>query len=230
MHMLRNKIGHSLLLLLLFFLIVGLVGCSGEKKDETDNGVTAEQATPGNAEIPPEQLIAKGMEVDGFSYEYVLTMPTGEKFVHKMWAKEGNMRSEMENPYSGEPTLSIVNVTEKAVYVYQPAHKQAIAMPLDDSSVDTTSPKDYLGELDSSDMIYMKTETFDGKECRVYETADGKIWIWEEHGMPLRIELQSEEGDIIVEFLNFKIGDIDDSLFKLPEGTQIMDLGSLMKQ
>jgi len=170
------------------------------------------------------------MNTDGFSYDYVITMPNGEKYTHKMWVKSGNMRSEMENPAGGEPILAIVNRDEAMVYVYQPEVNYALQMPIDQSDVDTTSPKDFLSGSDTESMVFMSRETFDNKECLVYETdyegGKSKMWIWEEAGMPLRVETTSGADTILVEFLNFKIGDIDDSLFLLPEGAQIMDMSS----
>lgn len=228
MCMRRSKLSCILTLLMILLLIVALTGC-GEKK-ESEPTIDNEQDVKEDAGIPADQLIAKGMATDGFSYEYVLTLPDGQKFTHKMWVKGGNMRSEMETPVGEEPVLSIVNIKEKMVYIYQAEMKQAIAMPLDESEVDTTSPKDFISDSDPSSMIYMKHDTFDGKKCLVYETRNegghGKIWISEEYGMPLRVESQVGSDKIVAEFLNFKIGEIDDSLFNLPEGTLIMDFGA----
>jgi hypothetical protein len=44
--------------------------------------------------------------------------------------------------------------------------------------------------------------------------------------MPLRVETTSGTETIIVEFLNFTIGNIDDSMFQLPAGVQIMDMSN----
>jgi len=207
-----------------------LTGCGGKTQKAADNGQPASKADP----VPAEQLISKGKNVDGFSYDYVLTMPDGTKMTHKVWVESGNMRSEMSNPAGGEPTLAIVNMTEKAIYLYQPSMNQATKMPIEQSEVDTTSPKDYLGEAEPSSMLYMTRETFDGKDCLVYETntdgVKGKMWIWEEYGMPLRVESQSGGDKVVAEFLNFKIGDIDDSLFRLPEGTKITDFSAMFQQ
>ena len=98
------------------------------------------------------------MSVEGFSYDYVLTMPNGEEITHKMWVKGNNMRLEMENPVGGEPILSIMN---------------------------------------------------------------------EEGGMPLRIETTSGSDTVVVEFLNFTIGNVEDVMFQLPPGAEIMDAGNM---
>lgn len=210
---------------------MALVACGAN----TETAETPDQEAEVNPEITvtAKELIAKGMSEDGFSYEYVLTLPDGTKTTNKMWVKAGNMRSEMENPAGGEPILSIVNTQENSVYVYQPEMNQAIVLSMEDADVDTTSPKDYLGAADPDNMMYSSKEMFDGKECLVYETTydggKGKIWIWEEYGMPLRVESVSGQDKVIVEFLNFEIGDVDDSVFQLPQGTEIIDMNSFMQ-
>jgi outer membrane lipoprotein-sorting protein len=212
-----------------------MTGCGGKTEDGkvTDKGQPEANKNEA-AVVSANQLVAKGKAVDGYSYDYILTMPDGKKITHKMWLKAGNMRSEMSNPVTGEPMLSIVNLTDKAVFLYQPELKQATKMSIDQSEVDTTSPGDYLEKVDPAGMMFMKREHFDGKECLVYEMntsgMSGKMWIWEDHGMPLRVESQAGQDKVVVEFLNFKIGDIDDSLFKLPAGTEIVDLGAMLKQ
>lgn len=210
-------------------LIIILVGCGSGATDGTGESQNENQSKSGE-NISASDLFAKGMAVDGFSYDYVITMPTGEKLTHKMWVKDGNMRSEVENPGGGEPILSIINMDEGMVYVYQPETNYALQMPIDESDVDTTSPKDYFTQSDVEDILFTSRETFDGKECLVYESkyedGKGKIWIWEEAGMPLRVETTSGTETIIVEFLNFSIGNIDDSMFQLPSGAQIMDMSN----
>lgn len=226
-----RKFKYCLALILISAIAVASGACGGN----TGNGEAPEKESEAKPEttVTAQELIARGMSEDGFSYEYVLTMPNGDKTTNKMWVKAGNMRSEMENPAGGDPILSIVNTQENAVYIYQPETKQAIVMPMEDSDVDTTSPKDYLGEADPDNMMYSSKETFDGKECLVYETeyegGKGKIWIWEEYGMPLRVETASGQDKIVAEFLNFEIGNVDDSVFQLPEGTEIIDMSSFMQ-
>jgi len=223
----RCKKNRLLVQLFIVLIAFALVACGGSTTDQVAEDQNENQSESGEA-ISAADLFAKGMNVDGFSYDYVVTMPTGEKLTHKMWVKGGNMRSEMENPAGGEPILSIINMDEGMVYIYQPEANYAMQMPIDESDVDTTSPKDYFNESDPEGLLFTSRETFDNKECLVYETnyegGKGKIWIWEEAGMPLRVETTSGTETIVVEFLNFNIGDVDDSMFELPSGAQIMDM------
>jgi outer membrane lipoprotein-sorting protein len=213
----------------IMLIILVLVGCGSGAPEGTGEDQNSNQPESGET-ISAAELFAKGMTLDGFSYDYVITMPTGEKLTHKMWVKGGNMRSEMENPGGGAPTLSIINMEEDMVYIYQQETNFAMQMPIKESDVDTTSPKDYFNKSDPEGLLFTSREIFDNKECLVYETnyegGKGKIWIWEEGGMPLRVETTSGTETIIVEFLNFTIGNIDDSMFQLPAGVQIMDMSN----
>ncbi|HPF19659.1 MAG TPA: hypothetical protein PLY08_08830 [Bacillota bacterium] len=215
-------------ILFVILLCIALVGCGGAATEESPED-QEDDPSASEEEVSAEELLAKGMSVEGFSYDYVLTMPNGEKITHKMWVKGGNMRSEMDNPAGGEPILSIMNKDEGFMYVYHPEVNYAVQMPLDQADMDTTSPQDYISESDADSMLFTKRETFDGKECLVYETdyegGKGKMWIWEEAGMPLRIETTSGSDTIVVEFLNFTVGNVDDAMFQLPPGAEIMDMG-----
>lgn len=208
--------------LLMVLMVIALVGCGGTAPNQ-------EAQEPGNEEgVPAADLIVKGMSVDGFSYDYVITTPDGEKLTHKMWVKGGNLRSEMENPMGGEPILTIINADEGLMYVYNPETKYAIQTPMQQS--DIQSPKDYLSETDSEGMVFISREIYDKKDCLVYETNEdgmkGKMWIWEEGGMPLRVESTKDGETVVAEFLNFNIGDVDNSMFSLPAGAQIMDMSN----
>lgn len=223
---LKNRL---LVILVLIMLSIALTGCVGAAPEENAEDQTDDPSASEEDEVSADELLAKGMSVEGFSYDYVLTMPDGDEITHKMWVKEGNMRSEMENPAGGEPILSIINKDEGFVYVYHPEVNYAVQMPLDQADMDTTSPQDYLSGSDPDSMLFTGRETFDGKECLVYGTdyegGKGKMWIWEEAGMPLRIETTSGSDTVVVGFLNFTIGNVDDAMFQLPPGAEIMEMG-----
>ncbi len=223
MFAIKKRIITISLVALLAISLMTLVGCGSTEKTPEQ---TANKKEPESA----ESLIAKGKTIEGYSYDYVLTTPAGEKITHKLWVEPGKMRSEMTTPENGQKMISIVNIKDSTIYLYQPELKQATKMKFDQPSEETTSPGDYLGEVDPGGMMFMSRETFDGKDCLVYETnidgAKGKMWIWEEKGMPLRIETQSGQDKVVVEFLNFVIGDIDDSLFELPSDVTVVDMSS----
>jgi len=108
--------------------------------------------------------------------------------------------------------------------MYMP--EEGFAIQVDISQV---PPPDYESAQDIPDYDYnvIGTQTEDGKVCLLVEySAAGatiKSWIWKEHGFPIRTESTTAEGTIIVVFKDISFGDIDDSLFELPLGVEIME-------
>ncbi len=220
-------------LLLSCFIISSLFsGCGAkEEKGKDTDAVQVQQPAPAAQEpavLSADQLAAKGKAADGFTYDYVMTLPDGSKMKQKVWVEAGKMRIEIKEPGSNDTMLSIVDLSAKEVYFYQPELKQAMKMPIENSEIDTASPKDYLEEFAPANTQFIKKDLLDGKQCLVYEMKiDGEtstVWIWEEFGLPLRAEMQQDGGKLIAEFLNLKLGDIDDAMFTLPKGTQIVNL------
>lgn len=110
------------------------------------------------------------------------------------------------------------------VYMYMPDENMAMQMPL------TQAPESAVEEAQSVadyDYTVIGTETMDGKVCLVVEytveQATAKMWIWKEHGFPIRIETTTVEDKTVIEFKNIEFTDIDDSMFELPPGVQIME-------
>ena len=224
----------GLIAVCVILVIASLVGCGGSAEPGAQPSPGEEPDTPEPApaepeEVPAAELIAKGQSLDGYHYRYVMTLPDDTSFTHKVWVKSGKMRSEMENPVTGEETVAVVNITSNEVYLYQPKENMAFKMSLEQSELDTVTPLDYLEQYNPPDMVYMNRETFDGKHCIVYESRIGdtlgRIWIWEDHGVPLKVEMASGQDVVRAEFLDFQIGDLDENLFRLPPGVQIIELG-----
>jgi hypothetical protein len=62
-------------------------------------------------------------------------------------------------------------------------------------------------------------ETIAGKECTVVsiaEPVESKVWIWE--GIPMKTVSKFGKDDFVMEITTIEIKDIDNSIFKLPEG------------
>lgn len=218
----HNK--NLVILLLALLMLVLVTGCGGGTK-ETGN----QTETPANTDVDVAALLAKGKDLPGLSYDSVTTTAGMEPFATKVWVKEGNMRVEMVIPEGGGKMISIVNASEGVVYSYSSDEQVAMKMPLEQSEVDTTTPQDYSESMDAENMKYIKTETLDGRECVVYEVADpdstGKVWIWKDYGIPVRVEAASEGEEMVMEFKNIQVSELDDSLFQLPAGVEVMDFG-----
>jgi outer membrane lipoprotein-sorting protein len=225
----RNK--SLVVLLLALFMMVLATGCGGGTNETGGSSQTDNQQGNTNNDVDAAALLAKGQGLAGLSYDSVTTVAGMDPFTTKVWVKEGNMRVEMDVPEAGGKMISIVNTSEGAVYSYGDGQEMATKMPLAQSEVDTTTPQDYSKSMNPESMKYIKTETLDGKKCVVYEITDedytGKVWLWKDYGIPLRIEATSEGESMAMEYKNVQVTELDDSLFQLPEGVEVMDLGNI---
>lgn len=57
-----------------------------------------------------------------------------------------------------------------------------------------------------------------------------KMWVHEEYGIPLRVEVTEADGSkSVLEYKNLKVGPQPADTFKLPAGVQVTDMGEMMK-
>lgn len=212
------------------FLLTLAAGC-GSKAETGSNSPDSPAVKQNSADKSLAKLFAKAGEIKGMSFECVSILPGGITMTNKMWIEGENMRMEGQMPETEESVIYIANQSENAMYFYQPAQKMATKMTYDNEDGKFSSPLDEQEEIDHENALYVGKEKIDGKNCLVYEVSDGdgksKMWVWEDYGMPLRIEMESEGEKIIIEYRNVKIGKIDADMFKLPAGTQIMDMANM---
>jgi outer membrane lipoprotein-sorting protein len=97
------------------------------------------------------------------------------------------------------------------------------------------SPLDYTERVDPDLAVVMESEILDGVRCKVVtlpgEGDEGttKMWIREDYGIPVRIEmLLPEGGNMVMEYKNIKMEQLPAETFQLPAGVEIMDLGKMM--
>lgn len=225
-----NKIMKVCSVFCLFFMLSMLAACGGSDEDAASSGEQNAQTNSENKEVDTSELISQGKAIDGMSFEYDATVP-GSPVIHAKVATKGkNMRTEMASPDGNGNIITIINGEQGVAYMYQP--EQNMATQIDISSIETESysPQDSLEAVDPGDMVYADKETIDGKTCLVYEykygvdNSTGKMWIWEEYGLPLKVEYTQGEQELTVEYSNVQVGNIPDSTFELPEGVQVMDL------
>ena len=192
----------------------GTLPPSGEEEEE-------ENGTPSNGESL-EDILGLGAGIESVKYDMIMNAPGMPEVTMEMWIKENKMRAEMTE--LGETIVMLMDYDEGVAYMYMPDENMAMVIPL------TEMPESAIEEAQSIpdyDYTVIRTETLDGKECLVVEYTveqeTAKMWIWKEHGFPIRIEVTTAEGTAIIEFKNIDFGDIDDSMFELPAGVDIME-------
>lgn len=157
-------------------------------------------------------------------YNMIVSAPGLPAVSSKVFLKKNKMR--LETNLQGVNTVTLVDSDTQVMFTYLPDQKTAIKMDWSNAPIpatmDAQSILNYQPQIDG-------TETIDGKVCMVaeytVESIASKMWIWQDLGLPVRIESSTPLGKTTVDFKNYDFSDIQDNLFILPAGTQIIDFG-----
>lgn len=218
----------SLLLVLAVVLgCVGFAACNGgDGGTVADNGGSEPANGNGNGDGNGESLtdiLGHGTDIDSVSYVMEITAPGTPTITTQMWVERNKMRTEMTE--QDETIVTLIDYDAGTMYVYMPDENMAIRMDFGQ-----VTPPDYedVQDIPAYDYTIIGTDTEDGKVCLVVEYSYGgdtvKSWIWKEHGFPVRVETTTAEGTTVIVYRDIDFGDIDDSMFELPPGVQIMEL------
>lgn len=165
-----------------------------------------------------------------YSFEQVVTV-SGQQAQTMRIATKGN-KIRLEIAGGGNQLVMIGNPDQKAAYMMVPGEKQALKIPYDQMEAQMNQVKDP-GVL-SKDALsgqLVGSESVDGKACDVYSYSSpfgtSKVWIWKEKGFPLKAEVSGSGQTISIQYRNVQVGGVADSLFELPAGMEVVDLGSL---
>lgn len=180
----------------------------------------------GRGEAPPSgetlsEILGRGAGIASVKYDMVVTAPEAPTMTMKMWEEGNKIRAEMDQ--QGQTIVMLIDYDEGVAYMYMPAENFAYEIPLGQAP---ESAVEQAQAIAGYDYTVIGTDTIDGKVCTVVEYSYGgtsaKAWIWKEHGFLIRIESTAPGGTTITEFKNIDFADIDDSMFELPAGVQIV--------
>lgn len=225
-----------LAMLLTTAMILTLIsGCS--KPAPAEPAAPAATEAPAAPSEPAEEvadkdsilkLMGKSSEKmkSGLSYEYVIT--AGDQVTSSKFSfKDDKARIEALDP--SNPTLMITK--GKELYIINPQEKTGFKM-----NTETSGDANPTGEIkpeenmDKDALKVIGKETVNGEPCYIVTTKnavdgyDMKMWLHEKYGIMMKMESQSEEGKLLVEVKNLKVGDIPDSDFEIPAGIQMMEM------
>jgi hypothetical protein len=141
-----------------------------------------------------------------------------------VWQKQQKMREDVT--MEGLTISVIFDMATNTMYTYMRDQNMATKTILDMSKLPDSPIKDITGILNYSPVI-SGTETIDGKVCQVItydETGVGsvKMWIWEERGLPLKMEIAANGTTTTLMYSNMDFSDIPDSIFEIPEDVTIL--------
>jgi outer membrane lipoprotein-sorting protein len=167
-------------------------------------------------------ILGNATAITSVKYDMIITAEDNPPQTTKIWYKGNKMRMEMD--MEGETAVILSNMDTMTMYMYYPDQNMAMKVTYDpqDTALDETE-----GITDYNPTI-LGTETLDGKVCLVvqytYEGITTKMWIWKQYGFPIRAEVTSDEGLMVMEYKNIEFTNIDDSMFVLPDGVEIVEI------
>lgn len=156
-------------------------------------------------------------------YDMVITAPGAPTMTQAAWVKKNKMR--MEITQQGQTNVVLVDNDAMTMYTYMPAQNMAMKMTWEPTTKSAVNEAQSLSDYDPT---IIGTETIDGKVCTVVQhSVDGqtmKMWLWQDHGIPIRVEVTTAQGMTVMEYKNIQFVDIPDSMFALPAGVEIIQM------
>ena len=173
-----------------------------------------------------EEVLARGADIPSLHYDTVVTEPDSSPETVEIWLKGDKIRTESDVPGQAVSGL-IVDFAAGIQYVFTPDMEAVYRMAYEDPVITIITETQSVPYYEPT---IIDTETIDGKVCLVIEFDDGeamiKMWLWKEHGLPVRTERTADEGTTIYEFKNMDFSDIPDDVFQIPPGIEIIDMDS----
>ncbi len=169
------------------------------------------------------EILARAEGVASLSYDIEMESPD-VTMDGNFWQKGQKMR--IEGEIRGEEMVVIVDNEEKVAYTYMPAQNIAVKLGLSEvEEVQGGSIKEQSAELPENQPVVIGVTTIEGKECIVVEyfvdeETTGKMWIWREHGLPIRVEIDN----MVMRATNIDFGEVSDDKFELPAGVEPMEI------
>ncbi len=170
-------------------------------------------------------ILGRSAGVAAMQYDMVITAPGAQQITEKIYVKKNKMRIEMTE--GGMATIILMDLDAKTMYSYIPDQNMAIKMTFNPT---TKSAADEAQSISSYNPTIVGTETIDGKICTIvqYSVSEQsvKMWLWQDRGLPIRVEATTAQGTTVMEYKNIQFSDIADSMFELPAGVLITTLGT----
>jgi hypothetical protein len=164
--------------------------------------------------------------VTSIKYDSLITGPGGTTVTQKIWANKTKMRSETSMQKGS--SIILTDMEKQTMYNYLPDQNTAIKMDFNQASAPVN--QDPSSILKYNPQI-MGIEPVDGKLCLIIqftrEQSTVREWRWQEKGLPLKVETATATGKTTMEMKNIDFSVIPDSMFDLPAGVKIVDIGQI---
>lgn len=213
------------ILVCLLFISLFMSGCGKEDQvqQESSNSVSSSAGDEVTA------ILAKCSEVKEIYFKYIVLNDETIDAEGKAWVKGNKSRNEIS--VDGQTIISIYDLDKEESCVYFVGEEMATLTDLDMEMTGWfQTPTNYYDDLNYEYIKIVGTETYDGHRCKVMVISDsqgseeGKMWVSEDYGIPLKIEIVDEEGKSTFEYKDVQVGSVSDDVFELPQDIYITDL------
>jgi len=208
------------ILVIALLVVPFVVGCGGKKQPGSVTTAPAGKpaAPAGGGAATLGELMSKQRELSSYSVSmesgaakasYAIKMTNGKPVAMKIDTGQGGWM--------------IMRLDKKMQYLYTPATKAVMAMPITETASAAASKGPPSAEaLKALGMQKESQDTVDGVDCLKVSSADGKkaYWIEKEHGLPVQVK----DGDKTMKFKYEQINAVPDSTFEVPAGMKTQEM------
>jgi hypothetical protein len=140
-----------------------------------------------------------------------------QKTAHKLAIKGNKVRT--ETVMEDGTLVWIVDADKKVSWMFGAGETTALQQPYAAGEMQASAGVGFLQTAQDVARTSKPTGTdmVDGKACSLFTMPVGRMCIWVEQGIPLRIEMKVA-GSATEEWTNIKLGNVPDSLFEPPAG------------
>lgn len=210
-----------------------LSGCGGKKETTGQPAGEPPKSEQTAKEEPLSDLLAKGKNIEGMSYDYMITSK-GFTGSGKIWLCDKKIKS--ETTVNGNKMISIFDGSNNTIISYDPGQNKAVKISAGSTDNTVETPTEYAGDIDATKAKVLETTVYEGARCKVIQVDNPatkestKMWIREDYGIPVKVEITSSEGTgMVMEYKNLKVGKQPAEVFELPAGVEVTDMGEMMK-
>ena len=176
--------------------------------------------------------LAAAGEAAAFSASYDQKTTQGRNVTNgKVSLKDELFR--METTAQGQTAVIIHN--REGTFMVMPSEGMAMKTALRPGQGPIRGAGNYAQYLKERQAERIGAETVGEYACDIYRFTDSEAgglitaWVWKDKMFPVRFEVEGERGKMLLELSNVQLGaNIPDAAFQLPDGVQVMDMGSLM--
>ncbi len=209
-------------ILIIVVVAAVFVGGCGKKQQSSVVGTPgAEKKTPSAG---PANNLQGLLEKQKSLSSYVMIMDMGSmKMRTSAKLQDGKpvaMKMDM-----GSQGWMLMLVDKKMQYMYNPATKAAMAIPMSDTAI-AASTKDPLAQLKALADAKVSSDAVDGVDCLKVVSKGSTFWCDKANGLPVQVDLEGKK----VKFKYEQINSVPDSEFELPAGIKITEMPATPQQ